>query len=456
VKSQTDRVSAGDPDPYPSVPEAWAAVFVFFLATVISLMDRGLLALVIDPIRAELGISDVQISLLQGLAFALFYVGVGLPIGLLADRVSRRRLLIAGIFVWSLAAIGGGLARNFGEMFASRLAIGCGEAALAPCVVTMLGDLFPPNRRGRPMAIYVMASIVAQGFGSLVSGYILQVAPTGAFAAIPLLRDLAPWRIAFVVVGSAGFGVAGLVALLKEPQRRGIRLGRSTGLGVSQALGYWREHWRVLVAFYGILATYSFGTAVTAAWGPTLLTRVYHFEHAQAGKALGLAQILCSSLGGLVAGIVVDQVARRGQTRGKIAFVAVVALLALPCAFAAGAGQGTLAVYMLAEVTFVNAIFGTTMLSTITEIVPADMKGVSIALYAFAMSIVGGTLGPLAVAQLTQNVFRDPLAVGTPMAIVGGIGFVIAASIALVTARQFTRERGRSRAFAEVNRSNLA
>ena len=170
----------------PAVPlSAWAWVLVLCLAQVVSTMDRGMLALVIDPVRADLGISELQVALLLGFAFALFYVTVGLPMGLLADRVNRRRLLIAGILVWSLATFAGGLARDFGELFASRLFIGIGEAVLAPCAVTLIADAFPAAARGRPMAVYVYGTMTAYGVGSLLSGYVLQLAPTGAFDAIP-------------------------------------------------------------------------------------------------------------------------------------------------------------------------------------------------------------------------------------------------------------------------------
>ncbi len=130
---------------------AWAWVLLLCLAQVVSTMDRGMLALVIDPVRADLGISELQVALLLGFAFALFYVCAGLPMGLLADRVNRRRLLIAGILVWSLATLAGGLAQDFGQMFASRLFVGVGEAVLAPCAVTLISDAFPAQSRGRPM-----------------------------------------------------------------------------------------------------------------------------------------------------------------------------------------------------------------------------------------------------------------------------------------------------------------
>ncbi len=455
-RGQLDALRVPLADPYPPAARAWVAVLVFFLATVVAIMDRGLLALVIDPIRAELGISDVDIALLQGLAFAVFYTTAGLGLGVIADLVSRRRLLIGGILLWSAATVGCGLARNFAEMFTARLFVGFGEATLAPCAVTLLGDLFPPARRGRPMAIYVLGGMLSQGLGSLVSGWILAAAPRGAFEGVPWLGALPPWRISFVVIGAAGVVVAGFVAGLREPRRRGVVLSRRQGLGLGQARDWFGGHWRVLLPFYGVLTSYAFGISVAAAWGPALLMRNYGFDPASAGRALGLAQIIAALAGAAVASVVVDRVARRARTPGKIAFAAVLAGLAIPATLAGIAPRPGIAVSLLAAVTFVNAVFGSTMLSSATEMMPVGIKGFAIGLYAFVMSMIGSTLGPLCVAGLTERVFHDPHAVGVAMAIVGSSALLVAAALALFGAREFERERLRSAEFADVVRSNLA
>jgi MFS family permease len=123
-------------------------VGIFFFASVISVIDRGILNLVVDPVRQDLMISEVQISLLQGFSFGLFYAIVGLPLGMSADRLSRRWLLIVGIAVWSFATILGGLAPNFGWMFVSRILVGLGEATLAPCAVSIISDCSAPSGGG--------------------------------------------------------------------------------------------------------------------------------------------------------------------------------------------------------------------------------------------------------------------------------------------------------------------
>jgi MFS family permease len=426
---------AADP-PRASRTVAWFAVVLLCLAQIVSTIDRGMLALVIDPVRADLGISEIQIAVLQGFAFSVFYVTVGLPLGAVADVVNRRRLLVCGIIVWSAATIGGGLAQNFGHMFASRLLIGVGEAVLGPCAVTMIADLFPPTGRGRPMSVYVFGSMIAFGLGSLVSGYILQVAPQGAFDSIPLLAGLAPWRITFILAGLSGFVVAGLLLFLREPARQGLGAGTARQTGLRANLGYFADYRGVFLPLYGALALFAFGISAATVWGPVLLTRTFGFTIGAAGKALGSGQILWAIAGAALASIVVDRVARRAGPVGKVYLAGALALAAIPSALAVFAPSGVIAVVLLAEVMGASALYGTTMLSVIAEITPVRVRGLSVALYAFVMTMLGGSLGPIAVAFLTERVFAAPEQVGWSIAIVGTLALCLSALLAVIAARQ--------------------
>ena len=414
---------------------AWFAVVLLCFAQIVSTIDRGMLALVIDPVRADLQISEIQIALLQGFAFSVFYVTIGLPLGAVADVVNRRRLLVGGIIVWSAATIGGGLAQNFGHMFASRLLIGVGEAVLGPCAVTMIADLFPVTGRGRPMSVYVFGSMIAFGIGSLVSGIILQAAPQGAFDHIPLLAGLAPWRIAFVLIGASGFVVAGLLLLLREPARQGLGAGQPRQTGLKANLGYFADFRAVFLPLYSALALFAMGISAATGFGAVLLTRAFGFSIGAAGKALGSGQIVWAIVGALLASIVVDRVARRAGPVGKVYLAGVLALTAIPAGLAMFAPSGAMAAVLLAEIMGVSALYGTTMLSVIAEITPVRVRGLSVALYAFVMTMLGGSLGPIAVAFLTERIFADPALVGWSIAIVGTIALCLSALTAAIAAR---------------------
>ncbi len=455
AKHMPDVAAPADPPPVDpllgaSRSVAWFAVVLLCLAQIVSTIDRGMLALVIDPVRADLGISEIQIALLQGFAFSVFYVTVGLPLGAVADVVNRRRLLVGGIIVWSAATIGGGLAQDFGHMFASRLVIGVGEAVLGPCAVTMIADLFPPTGRGRPMAVYVFGSMIAFGVGSLVSGHILQVAPQGAFASIPLLAGLAPWRIAFVLVGGAGFVVAALLLLLREPARQGLGAGAARKTGLRANLGYFADFRGVFLPLYGALAMFAMGISAATGWGAVLLTRTFGFAIGTAGKALGSGQILWAIAGAALASVIVDRVAGRAGPVGKVYLAGVLALAAIPASLAVLAPNGTIAVVLLSEIMGVSALYGTTMLSVIAEITPVRVRGLSVALYAFVMTLIGGSLGPIAVAFLTERVFAAPSQVGWSIVIVGIAALCISALLACVAARQLQAAGGRDPAMGAL------
>jgi MFS family permease len=422
-------------DTHGQAGRAWLTVGTLFLAQIVSTIDRGMLALVIDPVRADLGISEMQIALLQGFAFSIFYVTVGLPLGAVADAVNRRKLLLAGIAVWSAATVAGGFAEGFGSMFASRLFIGVGEAVLGPCAVTMISDLFPPERRGRPMALYVFGSMIAFGLGSLICGLILDLAPQGVFAGLPVIGKLAPWRIAFVLVGISGVVLLALLATLREPVRiTPAAKTDGTTLTFGQGLRTMGREYRVFLPYYAALALFAVGGVVATGWGAVFLTRTFAYDIGTAGKSLGLAQVVWAVLGAGVAGFAVDRVRKRFGVAGRMRLAGALTVLALPSALPQFAGNDTLAIVMLGELMFVMAIYGSTMLSVLSEIAPPSLRGFAVALYAFVMTMIGGSLGPVAVAWLTESVFADPMAVGWSMAIVGAVAFTLSALLAFYAA----------------------
>jgi MFS family permease len=414
---------------------AWFTVAVLCLAQIVSTIDRGMLALMVDPVRTELGISDVQIALLQGFAFAAFYVSVGIPLGFVADAVNRRRLLIIGVLFWSAATMASGLAHSFGEMFAARLTIGVGEAVLGPCAVGMIGDLFPENKRGRPMALYVLGSMVAFGIGSALTGAIMGAAPQGAFADIPIFAGLSSWRIAFLLIGALGLPLALLLLTLKD-----TRVAPSEevvgGLHLRETMALLATRKTLLLPLYAMLALFAGGGAAASGWGAAMLTRLFATTPADAGKALGVAQIGWALAGALLASLIVDRIGDRWGVKGKIRFAGGVAFTTILACFGFVAPGYSSAVALTALVMGTSAVFGATMLSVIADIIPPQSRGVAVALYAFVMTMIGGSLGPLAVAGLTERVFAAPTSIGLAMAIVGALALSASTGFALVAARR--------------------
>lgn len=409
------RAAEGD---WPDRRRAWLFVGLLFLAGVCSVIDRAALNFVVDPVRHDLGIGDEQIGLLQGLAFGLFYAFLGIPMGLAADRVSRRNLVAGGIGLWSLATIASGLAQGFGQLFAARLMVGLGEAALSPAAISLIADLFAPERRGRPISLFMMGQGLASGLAVSITGLILTMAAGGAFAHLPLLGGLAPWRLAFVGFGASGLAITALLLLLvREPARLGVAPRVQSRPGTAEAAWLWRNRAVMLPLYLGfaLCFTAAYGTA---AWMPTMLLRGFNASPALLAEWLGPAVMVFSVIGPLLGGAMVDLSMQGGRVRARFAILALAPLCAMPAMLAVMAGDARSAIVLVATANAVFAATGTIMLSTLQVLVPPQMRGSAVALTLVVNTVLGATFGPLLVASVTTRVLGDPALVGWSIALV--------------------------------------
>ena len=165
-----------------SAVRAWTVVVLLLLAYAVSLIDRQVLSLLVQPIKASLDISDTQISLLHGLAFAIFYTMFGILIGRAVDKYNRRNIIVAGITLWCLATIACGLASSFAGLFIARMFVGVGEATLSPAAFSMIADYFPPERRARAMSVFSTGVFVGSGLALILGGAAIEA--TGQYSGI--------------------------------------------------------------------------------------------------------------------------------------------------------------------------------------------------------------------------------------------------------------------------------
>lgn len=434
--------------PYPRLWRSWQIVAVLCLASMLSVIDRGILSLLVDPVRNDLGISDFQISLLQGLSFGLFYVAMGIPLGLMADRISRKRLLIVGVTVWSLATIYGGLAQSFTELFISRLLVGLGEAALSPCAISMIGDLFPHDRRGRPISIFLLGQAIAAGLGIFVTSQILVAVPAGVFDGIPVVGGLAPWRAVFVLCGLSGCIVLLLLLTFREPLRRGAMLDDAGKL--SGVAAYFRDNWRFFLPFYAAYVFIGVHIYGLSAWGATFLLRGLAMTPTEVGDLYGIAAMGAGAAGALFAGFAVDKIARRGARTAKIQMVIGVCFLALPSALLMLASSPAIGILLVAIGVATTPMFGTTVIAALPEVVPANMRGIAVAVLGLIGTLFGATAGPMLIALVTERVFRDPTMVGASITMVSAPSLMIGALLYWIALRVWRRELDRAGPMAAV------
>ncbi|HVL21596.1 MAG TPA: MFS transporter, partial [Amaricoccus sp.] len=291
---------------------AWYAVGILLLAYVLAIMDRQILTLLVGPIQQSLGVNDTEIGLLHGFTFAAFYAVMGLPIARMIDRGNRPAIIAIGIALWSLATAASGLATEYWHLVAARTGVAVGEAVLIPGAVSLLADLFSPDRRGRAMGIFGAGAPVGAGIGLLAGGLLLGLF-TASPAVLPFGGELLPWQATFIALGLPGLFVALLMLFVPEPRRKAAARNVPTvGVPLSSTVDFLRSHRRtfsaiMLGAGFLYLAIYGW-----LGWAPTYFVRELGWSYPQVGKALGIILTVAGPLGALGGSWLADSWRRKG------------------------------------------------------------------------------------------------------------------------------------------------
>lgn len=406
--------------PWPSAARGWWAVGVLTFAYVVSFVDRSILSLLIEPVKADLRLTDVDIALVQGFAFAAFYALMGLPLGWLVDRYSRRTIIAAGVLVWCLATAASGLAGGFAALFVARLFVGAGEAALSPAALSMISDLFAPAKRGPAVGVYTMSAALGSGLALLLGGAVIHFVATANELALPLVGAVRPWQATFIVLGTAGLVLLPLLATVIEPARRVTALERATpGHGVA---AFVHRHGAFYVRHYAGIGIYSALVYAVLTWTPAMFMRVHGLAAPEVGLQYGLVLLLCGGAGPVLAGALAARLYRRGVVAASVKIVATSIVVVVPCTILAClAPTPTLALLALIPGSVaLTAPMGGAMLA-LQEVTPNRLRGQISALYYVCSSIVGMSIGPVSVALFTDHVLHDPQTVGTAIAIVTAV-----------------------------------
>lgn len=409
--------NGGHESAYPRPATAWWGVALFTLGAVLSYTDRQILAILVDPIRASLHLTDTQLSLLQGAAFAVIYSLIGLPLGRIADLVPRRALLIFAIALWSAGTAACGLAHSFGALLGARLLVGVGEAALAPAAISLIGEYFPPDRRGMAMGVFLAGIVVGAGAAIGIGGGLLQLAEGNFLRMLPLIGTQAPWRLVLLVAGVAGLVMCAAMLTLYEPPGRSFSPEhlRARLLGFGETARAFRNHARVLVPLYGALAFWSIVDNAVLSWTPALLMRRFAWSPGEVGARLGAIAIVAGLVGTPAGGLICDRVTARWGMRARFPLLVVVALggiLGIPVGLL---GMPAEALASACCWIFISSAMGTIAIATILDVLPQESRGFGTSTIAFNNIIVGLGLGPTLVAVVTDNVFHAPQAVGYAM-----------------------------------------
>ena len=269
-------------------------------ANTVSFIDRQILNLLVEPIKADLLLSDIQIATVQGLAFAIFYAAMGIPVGRIADLTSRKMIITVGAACWSVATIGCGFARSFWQLFAARVMVGVGESSVSPSGYALIADLFPREKMARPMGVFAGGIFIAAGLAYLVGGQLIDLAYQLSQTNIQIIGGMKPWALCFVLVGAPlGLILVLLLLTIKEPPRRDI--GGPSNLSAKPRPGEVIEIIRARLVLFSTLflglslfAMLNFGTH---AWAPAFFIRKFGLPVSEVGLYIGLIMMTCGSAG---------------------------------------------------------------------------------------------------------------------------------------------------------------
>lgn len=414
---------------------AWWTVFLLSTFYVISYIDRVIPSLLVAPLKDGFDISDFEFGLLFGGAFAVFYGLLGLPIARAVDRGNRKRLIFAGVVIWSACTFASGLATGFWMLVMMRIGLAVGEAVLSPAAYSMIGDLFPPERRSLPSAIYAAAGNMGT-YGAYIAG-------AGIFAAVSTppaasffdLNGLDTWQIVFFIVGLPGILVALIfLATTSEP-------GRSTDAGETSkdlhaAARFFTKRIRL---FGGLFIGASFITVIIfayGAWAPEFLHRTFGWSIEKAGLSYGATGVIASALGTLFFSRLSEALTRSGRRDGLV--ISAIAASTLGCSSACLAAlmpSATLSVAAMGVMIF--ALSGCSNVIVISNqfTVPSHFRATAIAIMFMCTILIGLGVGPPLVAWLAEAFFAGPQGIGPALALVS-IGMLAPSVGCLLSARK--------------------
>lgn len=372
------------------------ALAVLIAINVLNFYDRSILGVLAEPIRREFQLTDTQLGLLSSV-FIWLYAIVGVPLGTLADRWSRKKLLAGGVAVWSVLTGLAAFATSYMMLVFSRLGFAIGEAAVAPAATGWIGDLYPADKRARPLALFMAGVPVGYALSHFISGPIAQ-----AFG----------WRQAMVLAAAPAILLIPLLLMLREPIRGAAELRKD------DSKRSWRE-FLTIPTFWWIVASgalLNFNLSAMSSFLPAFLGRIHHVTVAQSGTLAGVTYLVGGLSGSLLAGWLGDKVVRQ-RANARMVWASGFALLGAPLALW-GVSSGD----MVAAVIALTIFYGTLcsyygfVYSSLQDIVAPSLRGTAMAVYFLAMYLCGASFGPVLTGKVSDLMAqRAALAAGSPV-----------------------------------------
>ncbi|MFD0848981.1 MFS transporter [Sphingosinicella xenopeptidilytica] len=411
----------------------WGVTATLSICFFMSYVDRLILGLLVEPVKATFQASDIQIGLLFGATFGVVYALAGIPIGFVVDRGNRKWLVVCGLTVWSLLTVLAGFATALQWLFICRIGVAIGEATLSPAATSIISDLFSPKTRALPISVFFASGMIGAG-GSFIVGGAVVAAMTALIASGMMPSWAEPWRLTFIAVGVPGLLLAMLmIFVIREPKRTGVDANDKAS-GVRELLSLVTGRWWGMGAFFLAMAFSQLAPASIAAWVPTILQRDYGYSIAEAGLTLGLTQLVTAPTGQIILGALAGALFRRLQRGVAFVLVCAIAITAATLVYAMlplAANSAQLLVFLGV------AIFSSIGITSIPPIavgllLPNRMRGSSIAAYYLVIALLGVGVGPVLLPWIASFMPEGPGTYARAMALMGGFSGVASLVLCIV------------------------
>ncbi|HVS77060.1 MAG TPA: MFS transporter [Steroidobacteraceae bacterium] len=396
----------------PSIRYAWYVAGLLTLAQIVSYLDRFLPSLLVQPIKQDLRLNDLQIGLLLGPAFVFFYAVLAIPLGWLADRMNRRAILAFGIAIWCTLTAAGAAAHTFVSFFITRLGVGLGEATVAPTSISLIGDYFSRDRQPRAVSLFMSGTFLGAGFSFLFFGPLVHYIETLHPVSLPLLGQLQSWRLCFLVVGAPGLLLTVLMLTVREPARqdrvslavssRGTVRNDAGASSFSSAFTYILDRWRAFGTLF-VASSCNVMMGALGLWNVSLFKRTWDWNVAQVGVAIGVIFFTAGPLGTLLGVFLTNRDLGAGKRDATLRALFVGLVIGVP----AYAVFPLMSSAMLALLVLFCAQVGQAMATaagpaTLVMLAPGQIRAQATAIYYLVISLAAQLIGPPLVGLITD------------------------------------------------------
>lgn len=422
--------------PVSSSLTSWLTLAALFVAYICSFIDRMIVGLLVDQIKADLDITDTQISLIQGLSFAIFFTLASIPIGRLIDRVNRPRAVAAGIAAWSAATVACGQASSFLGLFFARMGVGVGEAVLSPAAYSIIADSFPRKRLGLAMGIFGLGSATGAGLAFMIGGGVVALVANASTMTLPLFGEVRPWQFAFIIAGLPGLLIALMFLFIPDPAKatrsKDVVPWAKVRAELRNRAGF---YWSV----FGGVAAVNLSVLGTVNWLPAMYMRGFGTELSMTGYIAGTLLIVGGLLGMVGGGSIMDRIgggvpAARMRFCGWAVTLAIIPAVLFPLIPSVLGASLLFIAFFTAAAAVVSAAP-----SVLQEMAPTGMQATIAAVYVFVINAIGIGMGPSVTAAVADFAFPGGDGIRSAMAIVAPFGYAIGAVLFFKAAKYATR-----------------